>query len=82
MKQLIESINKTHKCAKEFQKQVDAKKVLDPDTSSSELSTVLHSNHSCVENVCLHKPIKLLNASLTHLSKNNLVPDLKYLIPG
>lgn len=54
--------------AQEVKEKVDGKEVLDPDNTSSELSTMLNTVKNQCELQCLDHGVWLLNAQLVHQS--------------
>jgi len=60
----------------------DGEEVLDPDNTSSVLSTVLNTINNEFEHECLDEAVRLLNAHLIRQSTDNHVPGHKYSIPG
>ena len=60
----------------------DGEKVLNPDNSSSVLSTVLNTSNNEFEHQCLDDAVRLLNALPIRQSPDDLVPGHKYSIPG
>ena len=82
LKEIIEDKKKTKQGAREVQEQVDCEEVLDPDNTSSVLSTVLNTMNNQFEHECLEEAVRLLNAHLIHQSTDDHVPGHKYSIPG
>jgi hypothetical protein len=73
----------TDQGSREFQEQVeDGEAVLDPDNTSSGLSTVLNTINNEFEYECLNEAVRLLNAHLICQSTDDCVPGHKYSIPG
>jgi len=83
LKEIIEDEKKTNQGSREVQEQVeDGEEVLDPDNTSSVLSTVLNTINNEFERKCLDEAVRLLNAHPIHQSTNDRVPGHKYSIPG
>jgi hypothetical protein len=83
LKDNIEDVKKTDQIAREVQEQVDdGEEVLDPDNTSSVLSTVLNTINNEFEHECLDEMVRLLNIHLIRQSTDNRVPGHKYSIPG
>jgi len=74
---------KTDQGAREVQEQVeDGEEVLDPQNTSSVLSTVLNAINNEFEHECLDKVVWLLNAHPIRQLTDDHVPGHKYSIPG
>ena len=83
LKEIIEDEKKTDQSAREVQEQVeDGEEVLDPDNTSSVLSTVLNTINNEFEHECLDEAVRLLNAHPIRQSTDDRVPGHKYSIPG
>jgi len=83
LKEIIEDEKKTDQGSREVQEQVeDGEEVLDPDNTSSVLSTVLNTINNEFEHKCLDEAVRLLNAHPIRQSTNDRVPGQKYSIPG
>jgi len=83
LKEIIEEEMKTDQGAREVQEQVeDGEEVLDPDNTSSVLSTVLNTINNEFEHDCLEEAFRLLNAHPIRQSPDDRVPGYKYSIPG
>jgi len=83
LKEIIEDEKKTDQGSREVQEQVeDDEEVLDPDNTSSVLSTVLNTINNEFEHECLDETVRLLNAHLIPQSTDDRVPGHKYSIPG
>jgi len=82
LKEMIEHIMKTDQSATEVQEQVDGEEVLDPDNTSSVLSTVLNTINNEFEHECLDEAVRLLNVHPICQSTDDHVPGHKYSIPG
>jgi len=68
--------------AREVQEQVEnGEEVLDPDNTSSVLSTVLNQINNEFEHECLDEAVRLLNAHPIRQSPDDHVPRHKYPIP-
>ena len=74
---------KTDQGARDVQEQVeDGEELLDPDNTSSVLSTVLNTINNEFEHECLDEAFRLLNANSILQSPDDHVPGHKYSIPG
>jgi len=74
---------KTDQGAREVQEQVeDGEEVLDPDNTSSVLSTVFNTINNEFEHECLDEAVRLLNAYPIRQSADDRVPGHKYSTPG
>jgi len=74
---------KTNQGSREVQEQVeDGEAVLNPDNTSSVLSTVLNTINNEFEHKCLDEAVRLLNAHPIRQSTDDRVPGHKYSIPG
>jgi len=63
LKEIIEDEKQTDQGSREVQEQVeDGQEVLDPDNTSSVLSTVLNTFNNEFEHKCLDEAVRLLNA--------------------
>jgi len=63
LKEIIEEEMKTDQGSREVQEQLeDGEEVLDPDNTSSVLSTVLNTINNEFEHECLDEAVTLLNA--------------------
>jgi hypothetical protein len=83
LKEIIEDEKKTDQGSREVQEQVeDGEEVLDPDNTSSVLSTVLNTINNQFEHKCLDEAVRLLNANPICQSTDDCVPGHKYSIPG
>jgi len=83
LKEIIEDKKKTNQGAREVQEQVeDGEEVLDPDNTSSVLSTVLNTINNEFEHECLDEAVRLLNVYSIRQSTDDRVPGHKYSIPG
>ena len=83
LKEIIEDEKKADQSAREVQEQVeDGEEVLDPDNTSSVLSTVLNTINNEFEHECLNEAVRLLNAHPIRQSTDDRVPGHKYSIPG
>ena len=83
LKEIIDDEMKTDQGAREVQEQVeDGEEVLDPDNTSSVLSTVLNTINNEFEHECLDEAVRLLNAHPIRQSIDDRVPGHKYSIPG
>jgi hypothetical protein len=83
LREIIEDEMKTDQCSREVQEQVeDGEAVLDPDNTSSVLSTVLNTINHQFEQECHDEALRLLNAHPIRQSTDDRVPGHKYLIPG
>jgi len=83
LKENIEDEKKTDQRAREVQEQVeDCETVLDPDNTSSVLSTVLNTINNEFEHECLDEVVRLLNVHPICQSTDDRVPGHKYSIPG
>jgi len=82
LKDIIEDEKKTDRGAREVQEQVDGEKVLDPDNTSSNFSTVINTINNDFEHECLEEVVRLLNAHPIGQSTDDRVPGNKYLILG
>jgi len=83
LKESIEDEKKTDQGSREDQEQVeDGEEVLDPDNTSSVLSTVLNTINIKFEHECLDEAVRLLNAHRIRQSTDDRVPGHKYSIPG
>jgi len=60
----------------------DGEEVLDPENTSSVLSTLLNTINNEFEHECLHEAVRLLNAHPICQSADDRVPGHKYSIPG
>ena len=81
LKEIIEDEKKTDQGLREVQEQVDGKEVLDPENTSSVLSTVLNTIDNKFEHEGLDEAVRLLNAHRIHQSTDDRVPGHKYSIP-
>jgi hypothetical protein len=73
----------TDQGAREVQEQVeDGEGVLNPDSTSSVLSTVLNTINNEFEHECLDDAVRLLNVHPIHQSTHDRIPGHKYSIPG
>jgi len=83
VKEIIQDEKMTYLSAREGQEQVeDGRKVLDPDNTSSLLSTVLNTINNEFEYECLDEAVRLLNVHPIRQSTDDRVPGHKYSIPG
>jgi hypothetical protein len=83
LKEIIEDEMKTDQGSREVQEQVeDGEAVLDPDNTSSVLSTVLNTINNEFEHECLDEAVRLLMAHPICQSTDDRVPGHKYSIPG
>src|SRR5882757_6901773 len=83
LKEIIEDETKTDQGSSEVQEQVeDGEEVLDPDNTSSVLSTVLNTINNEFEHECLDEAVRLLNAHPIRQSTDDRVAGHKYSIPG
>jgi len=83
LKEIIEDEKKTDQGAWEVREQVeDGEEVLDPENTSSVLSTVLNTINNEFEHECLDEAVRLLNAHPIRQSAADRVPGHKYSIPG
>jgi hypothetical protein len=83
LKEIIENEKKTDQGATDVQEQVeDGEGVLDPDNTSSVLSTVLNTINNEFGHECLDEVVSLLNIHPIRQSTDNRVPGHKYSIPG
>jgi hypothetical protein len=81
--EIIEGEMMTDQGAREVQKQVeDGEGVLNPDNTSSVLSTVLNTINNEFEHECLDDAVRLLNVHPIRQSTHDRVPGHKYSIPG
>jgi hypothetical protein len=60
----------------------DGEEVLNPDNTSSVLSTVLNTINNKFEHKCLDEAVRLLNAHPIRKSTDDHVPGHMYSIPG
>jgi hypothetical protein len=60
----------------------DGEEVLDPDSASSELSTVLNTINNEFEHECLDQEVRLPNVHPIRQSTDDRVPGHMYSIPG
>jgi len=81
LKEIIEDEKKTDQGLREVQEQVDGKEVLDPENTSSVLSTVLNTIDNEFEHEGPDEAVRLLNAHTIHQSTDDYVPGHKYSIP-
>ena len=77
MKVIIEDELKTDQGATEVLQKVDGKKILDPDNTVSELSTVFNTINNQFEHECLNEVVRLLNVHPFCHSTDNCVPGHK-----
>jgi hypothetical protein len=83
LNEIIEYAIKTNQDAREVQEQVeDGKEVLNPDTTSSVLSTILNTINNKFEHECLDEAVRLLNVHPMRQSTDDHIPGHKYSIPG
>jgi len=82
LKEIIDDEKKTNEGAREVLEQVDGEEVLDPDNTSSVLSTVLNTINNEFKHEWLDEAVRLLNAHPIHQSTDDHVPGHKYSIPG
>jgi hypothetical protein len=83
LKEIIENEKQTHQGAREVQEQVeDGEEVLDPDNTSSALSTVLKTIHNNFEHQCLDEAVRLLNIHPICQTTDDRIPGYKYSIAG
>jgi len=82
LKEIIEDEKKTNQGSREVQEQVDGEEVLDPENTSSVLSTVLNTINNEFEHECLDEAVRLLNAHQIRQSTDDRDPSHKYSIPG
>jgi len=83
LQEIIEDKIKTDQGAREVQEQVeDGEEVLDPENTSSVLSTVLNTINNEFEHKCLDEAVRLLNAHPIRQSTGDRVPGHKYSILG
>jgi hypothetical protein len=83
LKEIIEDEKRTDQGAREVQEQVeDGEEVLDPDNTSTVLSTVLNTINNEFEHECLDEVVRLLNTHYIHQSADDRVTGHKYSIPG
>jgi hypothetical protein len=83
LKEIIEDEMNTHQGSREVQEQVeDGRVVLDPDNTSSVLSTVLNTINNEFEHECLDEAVRLLNAHPIRQTTDDPVPCHKHSIPG
>ena len=82
LKDIIEDEKKTDQGTTDVQEQGDGEEVLDPDKTSSLLSTVLNTTNNEFGPQCLEEAVRLLNAHLICQSTNDGVPGHTYSIPG
>jgi len=82
LKGIIEDEKNTDQGAWELQDQVDGEEDLDPDNTSSVLSTVHNTINKDFEHECLDQAVRLLNAHPIHQLTDDHVPAHKYSIPG
>jgi len=83
LKEIIEDEKKTNQSAGEVQEQVeDREEVLDPDNTSSVLSTVSNTINNEFEHECYDEAVRLQNAHQIRQSTDDRVPGHKYSIPG
>jgi hypothetical protein len=81
LKEFIEDEKKTDEGSREVQEQVeDGEEVLDPDNTSSVLSTVLNTINNEFEHECLDEAVRLLKAHPICQSTDDRVPGHKYSI--
>jgi hypothetical protein len=80
---IVEDEQKTDEGSRQVQDRVeDGEEVLDPDNSSSVLSTVLNTINNEFEHGCHDEAVRLLNAHRIRQSTDDRVPGHKYSIPG
>jgi len=78
LKEIIEDEKKPDQGSREVQEEVeDGEEVLDPDTTSSVLSTVLNTINNEFEHECLDEAVRLLNAHPIHQTTDDRVPGQK-----
>jgi len=83
LEEIIEDEKKTDQGAREVQEQMeDGEEVLDPENTSSVLSTVLNTINNEFEHECLDEAVRLLNTNPIRQSADDRVPGHKYSIPG
>jgi len=82
LKEIIEDEKKTDQGSREVQEQVDGDEVLDPENTSSVLSTVLNTINNEFGHKCLDEVVWLLNAHQIRHSTDDCVPGHKSSIPG
>jgi len=80
LKEIIEDEMKTDQDSREVQEQVDGQEALNPDDTSSVLSTVLNTINIKFEHECLDEAVRLLNAHPIRQSIDDCVPQDKYSI--
>jgi hypothetical protein len=79
LKEIMEDEKKTDQGSGDVQKQVeDGEEVLDPDNTSSPLSTVLNKINNEFDLECLDEAVRLLNVHPIRQSTDNHVPGPKY----
>jgi hypothetical protein len=83
LKEIIDDEMMTDQGSRQVQEQVeDGKAVLDPDNTSSVLSTVLNTINNECEHECLDEAVRLLNGHPIGQSTDDRVPGHKYSHPG
>jgi hypothetical protein len=83
LKEIIEDEMKTYQGLREVQEQVeDGEAVLNPDNTSSVLSTIRNTINNKFEHECLDEAVRLLNAHPIRQLPDDHVPGHNYLIPG
>jgi hypothetical protein len=75
LQEIIDDENTTDQGARQVQKQVDGEEDLNPDNTSSVLSTVVDTINNEFEHDCLDAADKHLNAHLIHQSIDDHVLD-------
>lgn len=83
LKEIVENGQDSDKSAREVHEQVqNNEEVLDPDNTSVEWNSVLHSNNNKYKHKCLDDTVRQLNAHPVRQSTDDLDPRHKYSIPG
>jgi hypothetical protein len=83
LKEIFEDEKKTDRGAREVQEQVEnGEVVLNPDNTSSVLSTILNTINNEFEHECPDEVVRLLNVHPIRQSTDDHVPGHKYSIPG
>jgi hypothetical protein len=72
----------TDDSSRKVQEQLDGEESLDPDTTSSFLSTEPNTINNKFEYVCLDEAVRLLNAHPICQSTEDVVPGHTFSIPG